>query len=185
MEQAWQQALTVEFGDWVGPAAGSWSSVAATEDQLQTHPDGVPATLAALHDQFTGQARSGGWRLSHRDRDVLARQVAGAVVACRVAHQAGAPLADLLHRCAQGLVEAGEADAARRHALAGPRATARLLGWLPVAGVGLGWAWGADPVGVLLGGGWGGLCLVVGVALMVAGRAWVNRLVRAAQEAGR
>lgn len=178
--QAWDRALAQEFapdGPWPSGADAGPVEPAALEQS-----EGVPQALAALAQQLSSPVP--GWRPGRRQRHALAHQVAGAVTACRVAHRVGAPMADLLQRCAQGLVEAGEADAARRVAMAGPRATARLLSWLPLAGLGLGWAWGAEPLGVLLSGGWGGLCLVAGAGLMVAGRAWVNRLVRNAEGAG-
>ncbi|MPV38728.1 type II secretion protein F [Georgenia subflava] len=108
----------------------------------------------------------------------------GALAACRLTHELGAPLAQVLERCAHGLTEAGNARAARSVALAGPRSTARLLGWLPLLGLVLGAAVGADPVAVLLGGGLGSVCLVGGVALMVLGRRWVATLERAATAAG-
>ncbi|WP_418606655.1 hypothetical protein [Georgenia sp. SUBG003] len=73
----------------------------------------------------------------------------GTIAACRLTHELGAPLAEVLQRCAEGLTEAGHARAARAVALAGPRATARLLGWLPLLGLVLGAGIGADPVGVL------------------------------------
>ena len=41
-----------------------------------------------------------------------------------------------------------------------------------------------EPLQVLLGGGWGSWCLVLGVALMVAGHVWSARLVRSAEGAG-
>lgn len=108
----------------------------------------------------------------------------GTLAACRLTHEIGAPLAEVLERCAAGITEAGHARAARAVALAGPRATARLLGWLPLIGLGLGAAVGADPLDVLLSGGLGSACLVLGVVLMLAGRWWVSTLVRVAGAAG-
>ncbi|WP_163544638.1 type II secretion protein F [Occultella kanbiaonis] len=133
-------------------------------------PSGVPGPLAELAE-----------RVGHGADEA---QVAGAIAACRIAHRVGTPLADVLERCASGLVESAEAASARRAALAGPRSTARLLAWLPLAGVLLGTGLGADPLGVLLGGGIGGWCLVLGVGLVVVGRRWVATLVRRAERAG-
>ncbi|HEY5518801.1 MAG TPA: type II secretion protein F, partial [Cellulomonas sp.] len=90
----------------------------------------------------------------------------------------------VLERVAAGLATAAEVDGERRSALAGPRATARVLTGLPVLGVALGAAVGADPVGVLLGGGLGTVALMTGVALVLVGRWWIARLVRAAGRAG-
>jgi tight adherence protein B len=151
--------------------------------------DGVPGQLLELaarqaeHERLPRVLR----RLVRRPPGVgptTAGALPGTIAACRLTHELGAPLAEVLQRCAEGLTEAGHARAARAVALAGPRATARLLGWLPLLGLLLGAGIGADPVGVLLGGGPGTACLVVGVGLMVLGRRWVGALERAADAAG-
>ncbi|GAA3509377.1 hypothetical protein [Georgenia daeguensis] len=151
--------------------------------------DGVPGQLLELaarhaaHDRLPRPVR----RLVRHPPGIgstTAGALPGAIAACRLTHELGAPLAEVLVRCADGLTEAGHARAARAVALAGPRATARLLGWLPVLGLVLGAGIGADPVGVLLGGGLGSACLLAGVVLMVAGRRWVVALERAAGAAG-
>ena len=98
-----------------------------------------------------------------------------------VAEATGCPLADVLARFATQLEAEDDAEAARQTALAGPRATVRLLTWLPFLGLGLGLLLGADPVEVLLGNPWGVAALVAGLALTAAGRFWSARLVRAAE----
>ncbi len=97
-----------------------------------------------------------------------------------VAERSGAPLAEVLTRYAVQLDAAVDAQAARETALAGPRATVTLLGWLPVVGVLLGSLMGVNPVGVLLGSPPGLLTLLLGLGLMLAGRLWSRRLVAAA-----
>lgn len=62
--------------------------------------------------------------------------------------------------------------------LAGPRASALLLAALPVVGLAMGAALGADPLYVLTATGPGQVALVVGVALDLLGLAWTSRLVR-------
>lgn len=98
-----------------------------------------------------------------------------------VAEASGCPLADVLTRFAAQLEAEDDAEAARQTALAGPRATVRLLTWLPFLGLGLGLLLGVDPVEVLLGTPWGVAALAAGLALTVAGRFWSARLVRAAE----
>ncbi|MGO1316850.1 MAG: type II secretion system F family protein [Cellulomonadaceae bacterium] len=110
-------------------------------------------------------------------------QVAAVVAGCHVAAQVGAPLAPVLDTVARSLVAAQGAADERAAALAGPRTTARLLSWLPVAGLGLGFALGADPVGVLLGGDLGSLLLLGGVGLTAVGRRWTVSLVARARRA--
>ena len=114
-------------------------------------------------------------------RDV---RVWGELAACfDTAEASGCPLADVLTRFAAHLETEDDAEAARQTALAGPRATVRLLTWLPLSGLGLGLLLGVDPVATLLGNPWGLAALAAGVVLTAVGRLWSSRLVRAAAEA--
>ncbi|TQJ38342.1 tight adherence protein B [Arthrobacter sp. SLBN-112] len=101
-----------------------------------------------------------------------------------IAEASGCPLADVLTRFAAQLEAEDDADAARQTALAGPKATVRLLTWLPAMGLGLGAALGVDPLATLLGTPLGLAALFGGVLLTAAGRAWSARLVSAAAGAG-
>lgn len=65
--------------------------------------------------------------------------------------------------------------------LAGPRATAALLAGLPVAGLAMAAALGADPLHVLLRTALGGACLVAGTGLDLLGLWWTARIVEAAE----
>lgn len=108
-------------------------------------------------------------------------RVWGELAACfDIAEASGCPLADVLTRFAAQLEAEDDAEAARQTALAGPRATVRLLSWLPLLGLGLGMLLGVDPVKILLGTPFGMAALATGSALTVAGRIWSARLVRAA-----
>lgn len=98
-----------------------------------------------------------------------------------VAVETGAPLAETLRSVAGSLRDAAEVSAEVRVVLAEPLATARLLGWLPVAGVPLGALLGSDTIGVLIGDPVGRACLVAGVVLIAAARAWTRRLARSAR----
>ncbi|SDK41624.1 tight adherence protein B [Arthrobacter sp. ov407] len=114
-------------------------------------------------------------------RDV---RVWGELAACfDTAEASGCPLADVLARFAAHLETEDDAEAARQTALAGPRATVRLLTWLPLSGLALGLLLGVDPVATLLGNPWGLAALAAGAALTAVGRLWSSRLVRAAAEA--
>lgn len=66
--------------------------------------------------------------------------------------------------------------------LAGPRTTAALLAVLPVFGLVLGTAIGANPLAVLLHTPVGIACLAAGTALEAAGLIWTGRIVRAAED---
>ncbi|WP_460461259.1 type II secretion system F family protein, partial [Angustibacter peucedani] len=102
--------------------------------------------------------------------------------AWRLADRTGAPLADLLDGAAAAARDdravAGEVEVA----LAGPRATVRLLTALPLGGLALGQLMGAHPVLVLLGTTPGRACAVLGAGLLLVGRSWMRRLVSAVQE---
>ena len=182
--------------------ARAWTRVRAEVRRRRAPPDRV-RDLAVVVIEVASQLRAGSdpgraWARSlgrpvgsdgTPDLEDLAgegtwSQAAAVVAAGRLAGVLGAPLAQVLERVAGGLASAPEEDDERRAALAGPRATARVLTGLPVLGVVLGTAVGADPVGVLLGGGVGTASLLAGFALLLVGRWWIARLVRAATRAG-
>lgn len=110
--------------------------------------------------------------------------MASVAAAWIVADHAGAALAPALRGAAAALRDRAETARDVRTSLAGPRATARLMAWLPLVGVVMAYVIGVDVVGVLLGAplGWG--VAGAGVFLMGAGRAWTGRLVREASRAG-
>jgi tight adherence protein B len=115
---------------------------------------------------------------SGRGRD---RRIWGELAACfDIAEASGCPLADVLTRFAAQLEAEDDAEAARQTALAGPKATVKLLTWLPLLGLLLGMALGVDPLKILLGTPYGVAALAAGITLTVAGRAWSARLVRLA-----
>jgi len=123
---------------------------------------GQPVGPALVRD--AGQAGAAGLRL---------------VAACwTVAEQHGGALATALHRVAGALRAQQVAERRVALELAAPQATARLLAALPVLGLLIGTASGADPVRVLFGTGPGLLLLVTGIALDLAGLAWVRRIAR-------
>lgn len=100
------------------------------------------------------------------------------IAACiEITERSGAPLADVLDRYALQLEAGLDASAARDTALAGPKATVRLLAWLPVFGLVLGYLIGADPLTVLFGSPFGLAVLSLGLTLMAVGRLWSHRLV--------
>ena len=108
-----------------------------------------------------------------------ARPVAVRVAAAvELAETTGAPLADVLDRLDADLRAADRVRATATAQLAGARASAWLLTAMPLAGIGLGHAIGADPLRVLLRTPLGAGCLLGAVALQLAGLAWADRLAR-------
>lgn len=122
--------------------------------------DGVPLVMAI-------EAEGGVWS------DVAA--------AWEVATTVGAPLAEVLRSLAETLRDAASAADDVRIALAEPAGTARLLLWMPFAGLLLGFALGFDTVGVLVTNPMGTACLVAGLLLVLCARAWTARLLRRAR----
>ena len=102
-------------------------------------------------------------------------------VSLRMSESAGAPLATSLERAAEHAEERIDALLGRQSALAAPRATGRVLSWLPLLGLGLGVLMGSDPVGVLTGSVLGALTGLLGLGLAFAGRRWTAALVHRAE----
>ena len=96
--------------------------------------------------------------------------------AWQVALITGAALAPSLAAVAEALSAAEEVDQLVAGELAAPKMTGLVLSLLPVAGVGLGFAIGGDPLGFLLGSPWGWACLLTGVTLTGAGLLWTEHL---------
>lgn len=106
------------------------------------------------------------------------------LAACwRVAVDQGAGLAAGLDRLEGALRAERDQRADLRAQLAGARSTAWMLAALPVLGLGLGAALGADPLHVLLHTGSGLGCLLVGGLLEGVGMWWATRIVRGAEAA--
>ncbi len=113
---------------------------------------------------------------------VVARAEALVTAALRVAERLGAPLADLLDRVAADLRAAERCRANVAAQTAGAQATAWLLAGLPLAGVGLGYGMGSDPLRLLLHTPLGGVCALAALVLQGAGLAWTAMLCRRAVE---
>ncbi|MFH9723804.1 type II secretion system F family protein [Streptomyces sp. NPDC017254] len=104
--------------------------------------------------------------------------LAGMAACWQVAVDGGAGLAAGLDRLEAALRDHREQRERLRAELAGAWATVAVLAVLPLAGVALGAALGADPLRVLLHTPAGLGCLVVGGALEAAGLWWAARIVR-------
>lgn len=106
----------------------------------------------------------------------------GTIAACRITHHVGAPIADVLDACAQGITEAAEAASARAIAIAGPASSAKMLKFLPFLCWILAWMIGVDVIGVLFDFRFGTLASLVGICFMILGNIWVKKLLKSAQE---
>ncbi|MEV7009564.1 type II secretion system F family protein [Streptosporangium sp. NPDC051022] len=105
------------------------------------------------------------------------------LAACwRVSMTTGAGLAGLVDRVAASLREAQAHHQDLAAQLAGPRATARLLAFLPALGLLMAAGLGMSPLDFLFGSTAGIGCLAAGLALDGCGLWWTNRLVTRAQQ---
>jgi tight adherence protein B len=163
--------------------------LAALCAELQTGAAPRPALAAAagglrglesLAAAAAGPVGDVGAELARIGTEPGGRAALDLAAAWRLADETGCGLAEPARRV---LVVARAEERLRRELaaqLAGPTATARLLAALPAAGVGMGVALGADPLGFLLGPGSGRACLAAGLALLLLGWRWTRSLTAAA-----
>ncbi|WP_320779493.1 type II secretion system F family protein [Streptomyces sp. CRN 30] len=142
--------------------------------------------LGAAQPVVLAAARFGGdvpGALADAARQPGADGLLGLAACWRVAVDRGAGLAAGLDRLEGALRAERDQRAELRAQLAGARSTAFMLAGLPVLGLLLGTALGADPLRVVLHSTAGLGCLVVGGALEGAGLWWALRIVRGAETA--
>lgn len=139
------------------PGSPAWSTVRAAR-----------AMLAVGGDVATGLSRAadpaGGWM----------------AIAWHVSTATGAPLAAVLEELAASARRHVADLRRRRAAVAGPRATARVLTAMPAMGLALGALIGVDPVTALVGSAPGRVCLLGGIVAWLAGHLWSTILLRSA-----
>ncbi|MFF3207644.1 type II secretion system F family protein [Streptomyces sp. NPDC002962] len=140
--------------------------------------------LGAAQPSVLAAARFGGdvpKALAIAARQPGADGLLGLAACWRVAVDQGAGLAAGLDRLEAALRAERDQRADLRAQLAGPRTTVVMLAGLPVLGLLLGAALGADPLHVLLHTGAGLGCLLVGGVLEGVGMWWALRIVRHAE----
>ncbi len=101
----------------------------------------------------------------------------------QVSERSGSSLAPAVARLTATLRDEEQVRREVAAQLAGPRATAVLLALLPLFGLSMGGALGADPLAVLLGTPIGRGCLALGVLLEAIGLLWTARITRRAEQA--
>ncbi len=107
-----------------------------------------------------------------------AESVALVARAWELSERLGAPLAPSVATAAQLVRRSLRLQDRVDTALAGPRATMRLLTALPLVGPLVGWAFGVDPVRLYWAGPVTQLATLAGLGLLLLGRLWCQALVR-------
>ncbi|MFE7464888.1 type II secretion system F family protein [Streptomyces sp. NPDC057499] len=174
-------------------AAGVVALCGAVVGELRAGREPGQALLVAVHDTgalgaaevgVSAAARFGGdvpAALRQAAREPGLDGLAGVAACWRVAVDGGAGLAAGLDRLEGALRAELRGRAELRAQLAGAWSTVTVLALLPVLGIGLGAALGADPLRVLLHTPAGLACLVTGGLLEAAGLRWAARIVRAGE----
>ncbi|MFJ4571257.1 type II secretion system F family protein [Streptomyces sp. NPDC088846] len=142
--------------------------------------------MGAAEAGVSAAARFGGdvpGALGHAAREPGLDGLAGVAACWRVAVDGGAGLAAGLDRLEGALRDERRRREELRAQLAGAWSTVAVLALLPVLGLGLGAALGADPLRVLLHTPAGLVCLLAGGLLEAAGLCWAGRIVRAGEAA--
>ena len=167
------QRLSVLLAAGVAPAS-SWR-------YLAEQPDGPAASV--VHDVASSRSAVSVAIVSALGRSSRDDAAAwrGLAAAWQVATDAGAPLAPTLHDLAASLRSLAQVQRELDSALAAPVATARLVMVLPVVALLFGVALGFDTLGTLFTTVPGGICLVLGLLLMLMARAWNRRLLARAK----
>ncbi|WP_329597745.1 type II secretion system F family protein [Streptomyces pseudovenezuelae] len=176
------EALVRAVRDFEGPGTGGAGSPEHGPGPGAPEPGGFGETQAAV----LAAARFGGdvpGALAAAARRPGAEGLLGLAACWRVAVDQGAGLAAGLDRLEGALRAERDQRADLRAQLAGARSTVWMLAALPVLGLGLGAALGADPLHVLLHTGSGLGCLLVGGLLESVGMWWATRIVRGAEAA--
>ena len=134
-----------------------------------------PHALAAAR---FGDRVDRGLRLDAERRPDLAGPLRQFAACWHVGVVRGSGLASSVERLAVSLRVQQELHSTLRSELAAPRATARMLGLLPVVGIAMGYLLGADPLAWFLGSPAGLIVFASAVVLTLVGVTWTRRIVQ-------
>ncbi|MGV9190103.1 type II secretion system F family protein [Arcanobacterium canis] len=104
-------------------------SMTRTRATAALDDDGIPVVLMELWNAGAIQRRKLGVSA------IVEATLPATFAVCRMGNATGAPMAEILETCADGITETGEAKSARDVALAGPITSARMLAALPIFGI--------------------------------------------------
>jgi tight adherence protein B len=159
------------------------------ELRVGAHPVAAISAAALESDEHTGRSLgavaarallgadvAAGLRAEGR-RSMLPGHWERLAVCWHLAEAHGLAIAALMQAAQRDIVERERFFGRVQAGMAGARATAAILAGLPVLGVLLGHAIGAEPLRFLLSGGLGGWLLVVGTAFVCCGLLWSDRII--------
>ena len=162
----------------LGRSAPGGRSTAQSDRRRGSEPR--PGPLDGLLSRLAAEASTGA-RLEPTWRAAAERSGSPALLAVAegwgLSERHGAPVAAVLDALVVALRDGARTDAAIETSLAAPRATAALLGVLPLGGVVLGELVGVHPLSVLVASPAGRVAGAVGLAATLGGRVWMRRLV--------
>lgn len=144
---------------------------AAAADALPPTADTMRAIAAAARldgDMSTALAGS--------RTPALSAALARVAAAWRLAQRHGLPLADVLDAVRRDLEQRARYTRQVLARMAGPKSSATALSLLPVLGIVLGEAMGANPLRMLTGTGLGQVLLLAGATLLCTGIVWSGRI---------
>lgn len=136
----------------------------------------APEDVAVLMRTLAAAARFGGEVQAPPGSGFLALWREQVAQAWTLGRRHGLPLAELLESVRRDVIARTRFTSRAEAAMAGPRASAGVLAALPLFGLLLGEAMGAQPLHVLTGTLAGQVLLLLGAALILAGTAWSARL---------
>lgn len=164
IERAWSASLQ------------SSGLVSAADSSAVLTDDGVPKVFLELWEL-------GWWKRIRRNIPrSLIDGLPNAVAVCRLGHSSGAPMAEVLEECAQGVSEAIQAQSARKVALAAPMASVKMLAWLPLIGVFFAYLMNVDPLRFLFETNFGRVSFVLALCFEICGLVIVKRLITKAKQ---
>lgn len=161
----------------------------AAELRSGRHPSAALAAVRSPADADLGLALAAARATAVLGGDVSASLRGGGTsatllklaAAWQLSETCGAPLADVVAQVASDVQSAADLHRNAHVELSGARATGLVLAALPLLGVALGTAMGADPIHVLLDTSAGAVCAAGGLSFELAGLAWLRRLTNSAR----
>lgn len=169
-------SVAAEFIGHLAEGVGAGATLAgAAARATERLPESAPAPLRRDCLAFTAAAQRG-----DAPPEVTTPELERVTALWALSTARGVPIARLLATAREEIDHQLRHRAATTAALAGPKTTAVVLSLLPLAGIAMGAAMGAQPVALLTSPGIGSVLLVAGTALVSAGVVTSSEIIRRA-----